>query len=395
MSVHSLLSVVQDYLRDTVDPKIDAWLVHDYHDSNPAFRKVLGQEIGMITRPAYLYMPSAGEPVLVCHHVDAGKFDGLDIPLAIYRSRRSMVEELGKLLPSGAVVAMEYSPLGTLPRASKVDAGTVELVRSLGAEVESSADLVQHATQRWTELHLASHKRASAKLHAIVTEAFRYIGQNLSDGPTEFQVAEFIRRRFAEEGLVTADGPIVATNEHASDPHYEPLEHRSRPIVSGDWVLIDLWAKEDAEDSTYGDITWVAYVGDIVGEEHQRVFDVVTGARDEALSYLASEVKAGRFPQGFQADEAARRYIADRGYGEYFTHRLGHSISHEVHGDAVNLDSFETEDTRRIVPGICFSVEPGIYLPEFGVRSEIDVYMSEEGPQPTTEIQRDVVLIKP
>lgn len=395
MSVHELLPVVQSYLRDTADPKIDAWLVHDYHNSNPAFRKVIGAGIGMITRPAYLYMPSSGQPVILCHHVDAGKFDGLDIPLAVYRSRRSMLEELGRLLPTGSKVAMEYSPLGTLPRASKVDAGTVELVRSLGAQVESSSDLVQYATQRWTEPQLASHKRAAAKIHAIVIEAFRYIGQNLADGPTEFQVAEFIRRRFAEEGLVTSDGPIVATNEHAGDPHYEPLEHRSRPIVGNDWVLIDLWAKEDAEDSMYADITWVAYVGDVVDGEHRRVFDIVAGARDEALRFLASEVRAGRYPQGFQADQAARRYIDDRGYGEYFTHRLGHSISHEVHGDAVNLDGFETEDTRRIVPGICFSVEPGIYLPEFGVRSEIDVYMADDGPQPTTEIQKDVVLIKP
>ena len=145
----------------------------------------------------------------------------------------------------------------------------------------------------------------------------------------------------------------------------------------------------------YADITWVAYVGDAVNEEHRRVFGIVAGARDEALRFLASEVRAGRYPQGFQADEAARRFIDDNGYGEYFSHRLGHSISHEVHGDAVNLDGFETEDTRRITPGICFSVEPGIYLPEFGVRSEIDVYMSEDGPQPTTEIQKDVVLIKP
>ncbi len=390
-----LLEVVQRFLRDTTDPKIDAWLVHDYHNSNPAFRDVIGPEVGMITRPSYLYIPAAGKPALVCHHVDAGKFECLDIPLVVYRSRPSMVETLSKLLPAGSVAAMEYSPLGALPRASKVDAGTVELVRSLGVRVASSADLVQYATQRWTESHLASHKRAAGKIHTIVSDAFRYIGQNLSEGPSEFQVAEFIRSRFADAGLVTADGPIVAANEHASDPHYEPLSHRSRAIRPNDWVLIDLWAKEAAEGSTYADITWVAYVGDTVDEEHRKVFEVVAGARDAALDFLASEVRAGRFPQGFQADEAARQYIASRGYGEFFTHRLGHSISHEVHGDAVNLDGFETEDTRRIVPGICFSIEPGIYLPEFGVRSEIDVFMSEDGPQPTTEIQKDVVLIRP
>ena len=348
----------------------------------------------MVTRPCYLYIPRSGEPVLLGHHVDAGKFYGMEDLLVVYRNRHSVVEELSRLLPDGGTVAMEYSPLGALPRASKVDAGTVELVRSFGVQVTSSADLVQYATQRWNEAQLASHKRAADKLGTIVLQAFEYVGQRLAEGPNEFQVAEFIRRKFDEEGLTTPDGPIVAINGHASDPHYEPLPDKSSDIRHGDWLLIDLWAKETAEGSMYADITWVAYVGSEVPEGHQKIFEIVAGSRDAALKYLGAEFQKGRFAQGYQADEVAREYIHERGYGEFFTHRLGHSIGQEVHGDAVNLDGFETEDSRSIIPGICFSIEPGIYLPEFGVRSEIDVFMSEQGPYATTAVQEEVVLIQ-
>ena len=293
---------------------------------------------------------------------------------------------------------MEYSPLGALPRASKVDAGTVELVRSLGVDVVSSADLLQYSTQRWAEEQLSSHTRSAKKLGCIVLGAFDYIGRNLAYGPTEYQVAEFIRGRFQEEGLHSPTGPVVAVNGNASDPHYEPSSVGSSAIQRGDWVLIDLWAKAISEtfagDSVYADITWVAYVGEQVPDKYQEVFQVVIAARDSALGYLESSAREGVTPQGHQVDRVAREYLALCGYGDYFTHRLGHSISHEVHGDAVNLDSFETEDTRSIIPGICFSIEPGIYLPEFGVRSEIDVFMSEEGPTVTTPVQREVVLIK-
>ena len=251
----------------------------------------------------------------------------------------------------------------------------------------------QFTTQRWGPDQLASHRRSAEKLGRIVLEAFSYIGETLSSGPTEYQVAELIRRRFREEGIHSPDGPIVAANAHASDPHYEPPHEGGTLFKQGDWVLIDLWAKEQAEDSVYADITWVAYVGDRVPSKHQAVFDLVTGARDAALEFLQEAARDGRSVQGKEADWVAREHIASYGYGDYFTHRLGHSISHEVHGDAVNLDGFETDDTRSIIPGICFSIEPGIYLPEFGVRSEIDVYMSEDGPEATTPVQREVVLI--
>ena len=385
----------REYMLQNRHLGLNGWLIYDYRHSNPIFWQVMGENIGHVTRPCYLFISLSDEPKLLTHHVDAGKFQETGVELVIYRSRQTMQENLEGLLPTGGYVAMEYSPLGTIPRASKVDAGTVELVRSLGVEVISSADLLQYATQRWSQAQLSSHVRSADKVYRIVLEAFDHIGRTLAQQPTEYQVAEFIRRRFGEEGLHFSDGPIVAVNEHSSDPHYEPSSEGSSVIREGDWVLIDLWAKETHEDGVYADITWVAYVGEEVPEKHREVFQVVTTARDAALKYLDGSARHGITLQGHQVDRLAREYIARRGYGDYFTHRLGHSIGSDVHGDAVNLDSYETEDTRSILPGICFSIEPGIYLPEFGVRSEIDVYLSEEGPSATTPVQQDIVLIKP
>ena len=385
--------VFQDAQQFLAREEIPGWLIYDYRQSNPIFRQVVTPS-GHVTRPCFLYIPAASPPQLLVHYVDAGKFLDCGLELLVYPSREGMLQALKLLLSGAPRVAMEYSPQSALPRVSRVDAGTVELVRSLGVEVVSSADLMQYATQRWTPEQLAGHERAAAKLGSIVNQAFQHIGETLAQDPDEYAIAQFIRRRFQEEGLVAADGPIVATNAHSSDPHYEPAPQGSSVIRPGDWVLIDLWAREAAQGSVYADITWVACVGDRVRPEHQEIFDMVVGARDAALRHLQDAHRQGLTVQGWQADAVARNYIAQRGYGAYFTHRLGHSISYEVHGEAVNLDGFETHDTRRIIPGIGFSIEPGIYLPEFGVRSEIDCFMSESGPYASSPVQREIVLIR-
>ena len=388
-----MLDDAREYLQ-TED--LPGWLIYDYLGCNPVLAQVAPPS-GHVTRPVFLFVPAAGSPTLLTHHVDAGKFadsgDGSDMATVVYSSRTTLESALRNTLAGHSRVAMEYSPRNGLPRVSRVDAGTVELVRSMGADVVSSADLMQYATQRWSSEQLAGHRRAAEKLGIIVNEAFARIGQRLADGPTEFEIAEFIRQRFREEGLVTADGPIVSTNAHCSDPHYEPAAQGSSVIAPGDWVLIDLWAREDTPGSVYADITWTAYVGDNPSERHRQVFDIVLGARDAVLSFLQDSFSRGEPIQGWQADDVARSYISDHGFGDYFTHRLGHSIYHTVHGEGVNLDNFETHDTRRIIPGIGFSIEPGIYLPEFGVRSEIDAYMSEDGPYASSPVQRDIVLI--
>ena len=390
MEKQNIYQAAQEFL---TQEGIPAWLVYDYRQANPVFGLVISAS-GHVTRPCYFYIPANGEPSLLVHHVDAGKFADSGVPVIVYSSRDSMLEALRGLLSGVSRIAMEYSPENTLPRVSRVDAGTVELVRSMGPEVVSSADLMQYATHQWTPEQLADHRATADNLGLIVNQAFAYAGDHLAEGVNEFQVAEFIRNRFAEEGIASPDGPIVAVNANASDPHYEPSADNNSPIQQGDWLLIDLWAKGTEPGSVFADITWVAYVGDAVPPRQQEIFDIVIGARDAALRYLEDAHNEGSPVMGWQADKVAREFIADRGYAEFFTHRLGHSIGFEVHSEAVNLDGFETHDTRRIIPGICFSIEPGIYLPEFGVRSEIDVFMSADGPFASSPVQHEVVLIQ-
>ena len=388
-SSNSLIGAAQDYL---TTHSLPGWLVYDYRDSNPIFRQLITPS-GHVTRQCFLFIPAEGAAKLLTHHVDAGKFAETGVDLMVCRHRESMLQALGEMLVGAPEVAMEYSPGNALPRVSGVDAGTIELVRSLGVVVVSSADLMQHATQRWTPQQLEGHVASAAKLGRIVAEAFEFIGARLDQGPTEYDVAEFIRGRFNEEGLETADGPIVSINSHCSDPHYEPGPQGSSVISPGDWVLIDLWARDKSEGTVYADITWVAHVGDPIPSRHQEIFDIVTDARDAALTFLQESFNGNETVEGWQADAVARDYIEARGYGEYFTHRLGHSIRREVHSEAVNLDGFETHDTRPIIPGGGFSIEPGIYLPEFGVRSEIDAFMSDSGPYTTSPVQWEIVLI--
>ncbi len=392
----SPIADAQAYLQ--ASGEADAWLLYDYRGMNPVFWDMVGglnREVrpGMVTRPVFLLVPTRGEPVLLAHAVDAGKFAALAVQIGVFASREEMVARLSQLLRGRPRVAMEYSLAAALPRVSRVDAGTVELVRSLGVEVVSSADLLQYATQRWGPTHLASHRSAAQKLGAIVQEAFAWIGQHLGERPTEHQVAELIRTLYRQKGLEADEGPIVAVNAHASDPHFEPSETNCSLVVPGDWVLLDLWAREEGEDTMQADITWCGYVGSQAPPRHLAVFRVVLEARDAAVEALRRAHQEGRTLQGWEVDRVARDLITQSGYGDSFTHRLGHSLGREVHANAVNLDDWETHDTRRIIPGIAFTIEPGIYLPDFGVRSEIDLFMSEEGPVVTSPVQREVVRI--
>ncbi len=389
----TLATKLRDAQEHLTSEGIDGWLLYDYRGMNPLFADTVGA-IANVTRPCWLWVPVSGGPRLLVSYVDQGRFGHLGIETLLWVSRSQMRDRLRELLRGVRVVAMEYSPDGALPRVSWVDAGTVEMVRGLGVEVVSSADTVQYATQRWSAADLVSHREAAGRLDSIVQDAFRYIGERLKARPTEYDVAEFTRSRFREEGMEAPDGPIVAMNEHGADPHFDPTPANSHIIGRGDWVLIDLWARMEGAENMYADITWTGYVGDTVPSEHREMFEVVVGARDAAVAAIAEHFEQGRRPHGWEIDKVARDFIGDAGYGERFSHRLGHSIGREVHGNAVNLDSWETHDTRRLMPGIATSVEPGIYLPgKFGVRSEIDVYISEDGPVVTTAIQREPVMI--
>lgn len=381
---------------------MDGWLTRDYRYTNPVFEAALGQHVQNLTRPVWLYIPRDGEPVVLAHDVDAGRFPEGGPRIHLFSNRQAMLSGLQKLLPKGGKVAMEYSPLYELPRVGRVDAGTVELVRSLGVTVVPSGDVLQYATERWSPDQLASHRYAVESLVRTVKDAFKFVGENARWKLTEHDVAEFIRGRYDRLGLAADDGPIVAFNEHASDPHYEPQPEGSAVLRRQGWLLIDLWARKKAagdaipasQQNIYADITWTACLGGKPTLEQTKVFTVVRDARDAAFSFLEQRVLAGQAPQGWEADRVARDLIARAGYGDFFVHRLGHSLGREVHANGVNLDDWETHDTRTVIQGVGVTIEPGVYLPEFGVRSEVDVYMGGSGPEITAEAQRDIVLIE-
>jgi Xaa-Pro aminopeptidase len=302
---------------------------------------------------------------------------------------------LKALLAGCRSVAMQYSPNGAVPYVSMVDAGTVEMVRSLGVEVRTSADLIQYFEARWSEAQYASHVEAGRRVDRVRAAAFAEIGARLGrkETVTEYQIQRFILDRFEAAGLFTDHGPIVAVNGNASNPHYEPTEKSHSEIRRGDVVLIDLWAKLAGDpDSVYYDVTWMGTCG-APAERVVDVFQVVAGARDAAVEKVSSAVADGQSLRGFEVDDAARGFITARGFGEYFIHRTGHSIGRDVHGTGANMDNLETHDERRIIAGTCFSVEPGIYLPEFGVRLEVNVYVGEREAGVTGALQKELIRI--
>jgi Xaa-Pro aminopeptidase len=313
----------------------------------------------------------------------------------LYSSWTEQVECLRRMTAGLKRIAMQYSPLCAIPYVSMVDAGTVELVRSLGLDVVTSAELIQVFEARWTEAQLASHLEAGRRMDRVRSEAFALIRERTRNAAplTEVEVKDFFRRRYAEEGLVVDHGPIVGVNANSSDQHYEPTEETTSPIRSGDWVLLDMWAKLDRPDAVVYDITWTGYCGDQPTDEMRRVFATVIGARDAAIRCVQQAVEAKRDLRGFEVDDAARGVIAGAGYGEYFVHRTGHSIGVEVHGNGANMDNFENHDERRVIPWTCFSIEPGIYLPHFGVRSEIDMFVGDDDARVTGEMQRELQLL--
>ena len=389
MGIEDTLRQAREYMSSH---GIGGWLVYDYRGMNPVLQDTLGS-LTNVTRPCWVWVPADGEARILAGFVDQGRFGHVGLPTSLFVNRQDMLAKLKSMIGGAGRVAMEYSPGGALPRVSRVDGGTLETVRDLGVDVVSSADLVQFATQCWGPEQLDSHRWAAGLLDRIVQDAFACAGERVGTGFTEYDLAEFIRSRYHDEGLEAADGPVVAVNRHSSDPHFDPGPETAAPIERGDWLLIDLWARARDDDAVYADITWTAFLGDKPSSRHRQVFDVVTSARDAALAQLQRAFERGESLQGWQVDRTARDLISQAGFGSYFGHRLGHSLGREVHGNAVNLDGWETFDTRAVIPGIAVTIEPGIYLPDFGVRSEIDLYISESGPEVTTKVQREIVLI--
>jgi Xaa-Pro dipeptidase len=387
------LAEIQAALREE---GLDGWLFFDHHRRDPLAYRVLQFTPGTaVTRRWYYLIPAQGEPRGLSHRIEAETLKTLPGAQTLYAGWQDMVEGLRQMLSGTRRVAMQYSPQCAVPYVSMVDAGTVELVRELGVEVVSSADLIQYFESRWTTGQLEAHVEAGRRVDRIRAEAFRRVSARLTarEPVTEWEMQQFILTRFREEGLFTDHGPDVAVNANASNPHYEPKQDACSEIRAGDLVLMDMWAKLDRPDGVYYDITWVGYCGAHPPAAIEKVFGVVKEARDKAIRCVSDAVAAGRLVRGFEVDEAARAHIREAGYGDFFFHRTGHSIGTEVHGTGANMDNLETHDRRKIIPWTCFSIEPGIYLPEFGIRSEVDVFVDERSARVTGEMQERILTL--
>jgi Xaa-Pro dipeptidase len=375
---------------------LGGWLFYDFRLSDPLAYRILGlAEKGLTTRRWFCFIPADGPPAAIVSAVEAHRLDALPFPSRIvYRSEREMIAALASLLEGRRRIAMNYSPRCAIPYVSRVDAGTIELVRECGAEVVSAADLIQLFEAVLTPEQLDGHRRAANGLRAIALAAFAEIGRRIrADQPCgETGIQQFVLDLIAARGMRTDEPPIVAVNANAANPHFSTGAGQDTPIRPGDLILIDLFAKETGDDAIYGDLTWMGYAGETIPDEYAHVFAIVAQARDAAVALIRRRVAEGQPVTGAEADRAARGIIEAAGYGDQFVHRTGHSIGREVHGTGANLDSLETSDHRGLIENTCFSVEPGIYLPRrFGVRSELDMTIRHgraevSGGPPQTEI---------
>ncbi len=373
--------------------KLDGWLFFDHHVRDPLAYRVLGfHPPRHVTRRWYYLIPATGAPRGLVHRVEAGIIDALPGEKLQYSSWQEQHSELARLLKGLTRVAMQYSPLCAVPYVAMVDAGTVELVRAQGVDVASSAELIQEFEACLTDEQFATHLEAGRRVDKVCAEAFRFVGGKLSAGVDELMVQNWILDQFRTAGMITDSGPVVAVNAHSGNPHYEPTPETNAPLRPGDFVLIDMWAKLDQAEAVYYDITWTGFCG-TPPDRVRQVFETVRDARDRAIEAVADAVKVQRDIRGFEVDDAARTHIRSRGFADRFIHRTGHSIGTEVHGTGANMDNLETHDERRILGGSLFSIEPGIYLEDFGVRSEVNVFVTAQSASTTGAVQQELVRI--
>jgi Xaa-Pro aminopeptidase len=376
--------------------KIDGWLFCDHHHRDPIAAHVLGLNgEGMATRRWFYFVPKKGEPRKLVHRIERGALESLAGRRQEYSSWQELHAGLRKLLAGSRTIAMQYSRENNIPYIGLVDAGTVELVRKLKKRVVSSADLVQTFEAAWTPEQLVMHLEAGRVVDRIVRDAFALAAEAVREAQplTEYAVQQWMLQQFRAAGLATAEPPIAAVQPNNGNPHYEPTAKASRPIRAGDLLLLDVWAKCDRPGSVYYDVTWVGYLGERVPQAYAKIFRIVREARDRAVDYVKESVAKGRTIHGWEVDRAARESIRKAGYAKHFVHRTGHSIGQEVHGNGANMDGLETRDDRKIVPRTCFSIEPGIYLREFGIRSEVNVYVGEREAQVTGAVQTEILAL--
>jgi len=387
------LTQIQEALRSA---NIDGWLFFDHHRRDSLAYRILGiPSDAMVSRRWYYFIPAQGEPCRLVHKIESATLDAVPGSKLTYSSWTDQQQKLAQILNGAGTIAMQYSPRCAVPYVSMVDAGTIELVAATGVSIVTSADLVQQFDSLWSAEQFQMHVEAGKLVDQARRETFDFVAEKIRAGEplNEFQVQQFICMRFAQSGLIADHGPIVAVNANASDPHYEPSETKNSPIKPGDVLLIDCWAKLNKPSAVYYDITWTGYCGDVIPDEVKNIFDIVRDARKAASQLVINRVASGQELAGFEVDDAAREIINGKGFGEYFVHRTGHSIGEEVHGTGANMDNLESHDERRIVPGSCFSIEPGIYLPHFGIRSEVNVFVDSVRALVTGEEQEKMVAI--
>jgi len=391
------VSKIQQALRNQ---KLDGWLFYDFHNRDPLAMKILGIDPNKFsTRRWYYFIPVEGDPVKLVSKVEQTVLDFLPGEKLRYLSWKEMHAQVKKMLGNNRRIAMNYSPMNHIPYTSMVDAGTIELIKGFGYELVSAADLIQQFEAIIDEKGYHSHAEAGEIVLKIKDEAFGEIAKAIRKGQkvSEYEIQQFIMRRFEEEGLTCeGHGPIVGINDHPADPHFEPTQQNSYTFAPGNTVLIDLWAKKTEPGSIYYDVTWCGYVGDTPPEKYVTIFKTVCNARDAAKKFVEDKFARGEPCYGWEVDDACRNVVRAAGYGDYFLHRTGHSIGTDVHGNGVNIDNLETKDERQLVPGICFSIEPGIYLEgQMAVRSEINMFITLDGkPEVCGDIQRELILIQ-
>jgi Xaa-Pro aminopeptidase len=389
------LASVQAALREQ---SLDGWLLYDFRGLNVLARRVLSVSYDAhLTRRWFYFVPETGQPIKLVHRIESGALDAYPGEKQVYLRWQTLQEKVLALVAGRKRIAMEYSPRNANPYISRVDAGTVELVRSAGVEIVPSGDLIQLFEACWDDEQWQMHLEAARHTDAAYPVAWKFIAERAHSGKpaSETEVQGVIMDHFSRNKLVTDHPPIVAVGPHSGDPHFAPSRENDSLCAKGRFVLIDLWAKLDRPRAVYSDLTRTGFVGETVPEEYQRIFRIVARARDAAIERVRSAYATKEPLEGWQVDQAARDVIEQAGYGEAFCHRTGHSIGQETHGNGANMDNLETHETRRVLPRTCFSVEPGIYLPEFGVRSEVNVFIDRAGAVHVTggELQQEVVPV--
>jgi Xaa-Pro dipeptidase len=386
---------IQGIQSDLRAAKIDGWLFYDFRGRDPIAQHILGLPEGMRTRRWYYFVPVKGTPKKLVHKIESESLAALPGETLYYAKQEELRKNLKKMLGRAKRVAMQYSPKNEIPYVSMVDAGTVELVRSAGPKVVSSADLVQKYDSCWSTEQLESHLSAGVIIDRIVSGAFQHAANCVREKKplTEYDLKNWILKEFEAAGIWAEEGPDIAVNAHASDPHYGPTLETAAPIREGDLLLLDVWGKKKTPGSVYYDITWMGYLGAKVPEKHAKIFGILRDARDAAVNLIRKHIAAGKPLQGWQVDKTARSVIEKAGYEKYFFHRTGHSIGEKVHGNGANMDGLETHDVRHLIPHTCNSIEPGIYLPEFGVRTEVNVYIGDGEARVTGAVQNEILAL--